>query len=231
MIHQYKLMGRNIVIDAGGGCIHDVDDVAYDAIAALSAAYDAAEPRAVDDAEEAALAALLEKYSEDESITRAELTELFEDIAALRAEGRLFAEDVSELAGTADAADGGAREIKALCLHVAHACNLICDYCFAGQGTYYGASALMSFETARRAVDFLIEASGKKRNLEVDFFGGEPLLNWDVVKKTIMYAREIEGARGKNFRFTLTTNGVLLDDEVTDFCNREISNVVLSLDG
>jgi uncharacterized protein len=243
MIHQYKLMGRNIVIDAGGGCIHDVDDVAYDAIAALSAAYDAAGPRAANDVlkdaekaalaalEEAALAALLEKYAEDKSVTRAELTELFEDIAALRAEGRLFSEDVSELAGTADSADGGAREIQALCLHVAHACNLTCDYCFAGQGTYHGASALMSFETARRAVDFLIEASGKKRNLEVDFFGGEPLLNWDVVKKTVLYAREIEGAHGKNFRFTLTTNGVLLDDEVTDFCDREISNVVLSLDG
>jgi uncharacterized protein len=216
-------MGKNIVIDADSGCIHDVDDVAYDAIAAAAGDYDA----------DRLIGSLLEKYAEDESVTRAELTELLGDIEALRADGRLYSEDLTryipqpEPTSDADAQ----RVIKALCLHVAHTCNLTCDYCFADKGKYHGDAALMSLATARRAVDFLIEASGSRRNLEVDFFGGEPLLNWDVVRETVLYAREAEKARGKNFRFTLTTNGVLLDDEVTDFCNKEISNVVLSLDG
>ncbi|MCI5738411.1 MAG: thioether cross-link-forming SCIFF peptide maturase, partial [Ruminococcus sp.] len=122
-------------------------------------------------------------------------------------------------------------ELKALCLHVAHTCNLNCEYCFAAQGKYHGERALMSFETGKRALDFLVEHSGKRKNLEVDFFGGEPLMNFEVVKQLVAYARRIEKEKGKNFRFTLTTNGVLLDDEVTEFANRECHNVVLSLDG
>ena len=121
--------------------------------------------------------------------------------------------------------------VKALCLHIAHSCNLTCSYCFAGQGRYHGESALMSYETGKRALDFLIENSGTRHNLEVDFFGGEPLLNFDVVKRLVEYARSIEKEKNKNFRFTLTTNGMLVDDDVIDFCNREMSNVVLSLDG
>ena len=121
--------------------------------------------------------------------------------------------------------------IKALCLHIAHTCNLNCSYCFASQGKYHGERALMSFEVGKRALDFLIENSGTRRNLEVDFFGGEPLMNFDVVKKLVEYARSIEKEKGKNFRFTLTTNGVLVDDDVIDFANKEMSNVVLSLDG
>jgi len=121
--------------------------------------------------------------------------------------------------------------VKALCLHVAHTCNLNCSYCFASQGKYHGERALMSFEVGKQALDFLMDRSGSRTNLEVDFFGGEPLMNWDVVKQLVEYARSVEKERGKNFRFTLTTNGMLIDDDVIDFANREMSNVVLSLDG
>lgn len=152
-----------------------------------------------------------------------------EDIDSLKEEGKLYSKDIYK-----DAAfDLKARhtEIKALCLHVAHTCNLSCEYCFAGQGKFHGERALMSLDVAKRAIDFLVENSGKRRNLEVDFFGGEPLMNFDVVKKTVEYARSIEKQHNKNFRFTLTTNGVDIDDEVIDFANRECHNVVLSLDG
>ena len=121
--------------------------------------------------------------------------------------------------------------VKALCLHIAHDCNLACRYCFAEEGEYHGRRALMSFETGKKALDFLIASSGERTNLEVDFFGGEPLMNWEVVKKLVAYGRELEKTSGKHFRFTLTTNGVLLDDEVMEFCNREMDNVVLSIDG
>ena len=121
--------------------------------------------------------------------------------------------------------------IKALCLHVAHTCNLNCSYCFASQGKYHGDRALMSYEVGKQALDFLMDHSGTRHNLEVDFFGGEPLMNFDVVKRLVAYARSVEKERGKHFRFTLTTNGVLIDDDVIDFANREMSNVVLSLDG
>src|SRR5699024_3580835 len=121
--------------------------------------------------------------------------------------------------------------IKALCLHVAHTCNLNSSYCFAAQGRYQGERALMSFEVGKRAMDFLIENSGTRRNLEVDFFGGEPLMNWDMVKKLVAYCREQEKIHNKTFRFTLTTNGMLTDDDVIEFANKEMSNVVLSLDG
>ena len=121
--------------------------------------------------------------------------------------------------------------VKALCLHIAHDCNLACRYCFAEEGEYHGRRALMSFEVGKKALDFLIANSGNRRNLEVDFFGGEPLMNWDVVKRLVEYGRSQEEKFNKNFRFTITTNGVLLNDEIMEFCNREMGNVVLSLDG
>lgn len=219
MVHQYKLNGYNIVLDTCSGAVHTVDDVAYDMIAA----YQSAE-------REALVAETLQKYGERPDVTKEELEQCYDDIAALEKSGQLFTPDTyRDIAGTFKARSGNV--IKALCLHVAHTCNLNCSYCFASQGKYHGERALMPFEVSKRAIDFLIENSGTRRNLEVDFFGGEPLMNWDVVKKTVAYARSVEKAHGKNFRFTLTTNGVLIDDEVIDYCNREMSNVVLSLDG
>ena len=147
-----------------------------------------------------------------------------------RAEGELFAPDTFEpMAGALKAKTAGV--IKALCLHIAHTCNLNCSYCFASQGKYHGERAIMSYEVGKRALDFLVENSGTRHNLEVDFFGGEPLMNFDVMKQLVAYARSIEKEKNKNFRFTLTTNGVLIDDDVIDFANKEMSNVVLSLDG
>ena len=121
--------------------------------------------------------------------------------------------------------------VKALCLHIAHDCNLACRYCFAGEGEYQGDRSLMSYEVGKKALDFLVANSGSRRNLEVDFFGGEPLLNFDVVKKLVAYGREIEKEKDKHFRFTLTTNGVLLNDDIIEFANREMDNIVLSIDG
>lgn len=218
MVHLYQLNGYNIALDVFSGSVHAVDEVAYDAIG-LYPAHKPAEIKAQ----------LLEKYSDRADVTAAELDEMLEDIAALKAAGKLFTEDV--YADRAFDFKNRHTELKALCLHVAHTCNLNCSYCFAAQGKYHGERALMSFETGKRALDFLVENSGTRKNLEVDFFGGEPLMNFDVVKRLVAYARSIEKEKNKNFRFTLTTNGVLLDDEVTEFANRECHNVVLSLDG
>ena len=215
MVHQYKLNGYDIVLDTASGSVHLVDDVAYDIIEM----YKSRTPDEI-------CAAVCAKYPE---VTREDVLECLDDIAALEAAHKLFTpDDYEELAGESKERS---KVIKALCLHVAHTCNLNCSYCFASQGKYHGERALMSFEVGRRALDFLVENSGTRRNLEVDFFGGEPLMNWQVVKDLVAYARSIEKDAGKNFRFTLTTNGVLLDDEVTEFCNREMHNVVLSLDG
>ncbi len=217
MIHQYKLCGYNIVLDVCSGAIHVVDDVAYDMIAGFEGT-----PR------EALLSSLLSRYAD--RTNEQELAEAYEQLLALKAAGKLFTEDTYEpMAGTLKAKTSGV--IKALCLHVAHVCNLNCSYCFASQGKYHGERALMSFETGKRALDFLVEHSGSRKNLEVDFFGGEPLMNFQVVKDLVAYARSIEPETGKHFRFTLTTNGMLVDDDVIDFCNRECHNVVLSLDG
>ena len=215
MVHQYKLNGYDIVLDTASGSVHLVDDVAYDIIEM----YKSRTPDEI-------CAAVCAKYPE---VTREDVLECLDDIAALEAAHKLFTpDDYEELAGEYKERS---KVIKALCLHVAHTCNLNCSYCFASQGKYHGERALMSFEVGRRALDFLVENSGTRWNLEVDFFGGEPLMNWQVVKDLVAYARSIEKDAGKNFRFTLTTNGVLLDDEVTEFCNREMHNVVLSLDG
>lgn len=216
MIHCYKMGGLNIVLDVYSGSVHIVDDPVYDVIRAYETT-----PRDVIYAE------VLKKYDD---VTADDLDECFNQIEELKAEGKLFCPDsYKDMAGELKERSAGI--VKALCLHVAHTCNLNCSYCFASQGKYHGDRALMSFEVGKRALDFLIASSGNRRNLEVDFFGGEPLMNFDVVKRLVAYARSVEKDAKKNFRFTLTTNGVLIDDDVIDFANREMSNVVLSLDG
>lgn len=215
MVHQYKLNGYDIVLDTASGSVHLVDDVAYDIIEMYKS-------RSADEI----CAEICAKYPD---VTRSDVLECLDDVAELERTHKLFTpDDYEQLAADYK---GSSHVIKALCLHVAHTCNLNCSYCFASQGKYHGERAIMSFEVGKRALDFLVENSGTRRNLEVDFFGGEPLMNWQVVKDLVAYARSIEKDAGKNFRFTLTTNGVLLDDEVTEFCNREMHNVVLSLDG
>ncbi len=219
MLHQYKLGGWNIVLDTCSGSVHAVDEVAYDIIA-LYETHTAEEITSL----------MLEKYASREDVTEEDIRLCLEDVEELKKAGKLFTPDTFEpLSDTFKERSGSV--IKALCLHVAHTCNLNCGYCFASQGKYHGDRAVMSLETGKRALDFLVEHSGTRHNLEVDFFGGEPLMNWDVVKELVLYARSIEKAAGKNFRFTLTTNGMLIDEDVIDFANREMSNVVLSLDG
>ena len=194
MIHQYKNGGYNIVLDVCSGSVHVVDDVAYDIIAMFEVA-----------SREAVVSAMEEKYLGKDGITKEDIAECYEQVANLKDEGSLFAPDTFEpMAGKLKEKTAGV--VKALCLHVAHTCNLNCSYCFASQGKYNGDRAVMSFETGKRALDFLIENSGSRKNLEVDFFGGEPLMNWDVVKQLVEYAREVEKKHNKNFRFTLTTN-------------------------
>ena len=219
MVHQYKLNGYNIVLDTCSGAIHAVDEVAYDIIAMIR-------EKSTDEI----TAEMMEKYGHLEDVTESEVRQCIEDVESLIRAGKLYTEDTfADMAGTFKERSGDV--VKALCLHVAHTCNLNCSYCFASQGKYHGDRALMSFEVGKRALDFLMENSGTRTNLEVDFFGGEPLMNWDVVKQLVEYARSVEKEHHKNFRFTLTTNGLLIDDEVIDFCNKEMSNVVLSLDG
>ena len=210
--------GYNIIIDQNSGCVHSVDDVAYDIITNY-------ENKNKDEIK----SYILEKYKDRDDVTAEDIDLCFDDIETLKKEGRLFAEDTFEKTASAFKKRQGV--LKAICLHVAHDCNLACKYCFAGKGEYDGPKGLMSFETGKRALDFLVEQSGTRHNLEVDFFGGEPLLNWDVCKKLVEYGRSIEKKYNKNFRFTVTTNGVLLNDEIMDFCNKEMGNVVLSLDG
>ena len=217
MVHQYKLNGYNIVLDTCSGSVHLTDDVAFDIISIFK-------EKSADEIAEY----ITEKYK-DEHITSKDVFDCIEDIKALENAGKLFTPDTYK--DMAFDFKNRNTVVKALCLHVAHTCNLNCEYCFASQGKYHGERALMSFETGKRALDFLIENSGTRRNLEVDFFGGEPLMNFDVVKQLVAYAREQEKIHNKNFRFTLTTNGILIDDDVIDFCNKEMSNIVLSLDG
>ncbi|MBE6672240.1 MAG: thioether cross-link-forming SCIFF peptide maturase [Ruminococcaceae bacterium] len=216
MIHQYKLGGYNIVLDVCSGAVHAVDEIAYDIIALYE-----------QNDRETVLRVMAERYPE---LPAEELAECYDQITELKDAGKLFAPDTFlPLAGKLKEKSAGV--VKALCLHVAHTCNLNCSYCFASQGKYHGERAIMSLEVGKRALDFLIENSGTRRNLEVDFFGGEPLLNFDMIKQLVAYARSIEKEHGKNFRFTLTTNGMNINDDVIDFANREMSNVVLSLDG
>ena len=218
MVHQYKLNGYNIVLDTCSGSVHVVDEVAYDIIALYP-----------EKTREEIVSAILAQYGGRPDVNEEEVRACIGDVAALERAGKLYTPDTFE--PMAFDFKNRSTVVKALCLHVAHTCNLSCPYCFASQGKYHGQRALMSFDVGKRALDFLMENSGDRVNLEVDFFGGEPLMNWEVVKELVAYAREQEGPRGKKFRFTLTTNGMLIDDDVIDFANREMHNVVLSLDG
>ena len=212
MVHQYKNNGYNIVLDVNSGAIHVVDDVTYDAIA-LYEELDA----------DGIVNRLKDKYSETD------IREALEEIEELKKDEALFTEDAyEEYIG-----DFKKRPtvVKALCLHIAHDCNLRCRYCFADEGEYHGKRELMSYEVGKAALDFLIANSGNRRNLEVDFFGGEPTMNFQVVKDLVAYGREQEKLHNKNFRFTLTTNGILLNDDIMEFANKEMANVVLSIDG
>lgn len=217
MVHQYKNNGYNIVLDVCSGSVHVVDDLVYDMIEMF-------EEKDLAGVE----AAIIEKYKD--LYSKEDIRGAYKDIEALKEAGMLFTEDKYKDI----IIDFKKRKtvVKALCLHIAHDCNLACKYCFADEGEYHGQKReLMPLEVGKKALDFLIENSGNRVNLEVDFFGGEPLMNFDVVKEIVAYGRKREKEAGKNFRFTLTTNGVLLNDEVIEFCNKEISNVVLSLDG
>ncbi|MGN0435453.1 MAG: thioether cross-link-forming SCIFF peptide maturase [Wujia sp.] len=217
MVHQYKNNGYNIVLDVCSGSVHVVDELAYEMIAMY-------EEKSLEEIK----TAISDRYGDTYSVQ--DIEDTYSDITELKEAGQLFTEDVYKDI----IIDFKKRKtvVKALCLHIAHDCNLACKYCFADEGTYNGhPRELMSYEVGKQALDFLIENSGNRRNLEVDFFGGEPLMNFEVVKKLVEYGRSREKEANKNFRFTLTTNGVLIDDDMIDFCNREISNVVLSLDG
>ncbi len=219
MVHQYQLDGYNIVLDVCSGSIHVVDEVAYDIIAMFEQ-HD----------RDSILNTMAQKYAGRPDVTEQDIEECYLQVVALKDCGKLFSPDTFEpLAGSLKERSAGV--VKALCLHVAHTCNLTCAYCFASQGKYHGDQALMSFEVGKQALDFLIAHSGSRRNLDVDFFGGEPLMNFDVVKQLVAYGRSLEKEHGKIFRFTFTTNGTLLNDEIIDFLNREMNNVVLSLDG
>ncbi len=218
MIHQYKNNGYNIVLDVNSGSVHVVDDKVYDVIARM------AEDRLEHADKDAILTALRGENTDD-----AELTEMVDEIIELRDDGMLFTEDIYEK--SIDAFQNRETVVKALCLHIAHDCNLKCQYCFAEEGEYHGMRALMSFEVGKKALDFLVANSGHRVNLEVDFFGGEPLMNWQVVKDLVAYGRSLEKPHNKKFRFTLTTNGVLLDDDIIAFANKEMANIVLSVDG
>ncbi|MBQ4324297.1 MAG: thioether cross-link-forming SCIFF peptide maturase [Clostridia bacterium] len=219
MIHRYTLGGMYIVLDVCSGSVHVVDPVAYDMIGLFEEL-----PR------EELLDRMLATYGHLEDVNRGELEECYAQIEELRDAGRLFTPDTfADKAGALKQKTSGV--VKALCLHVAHTCNLNCAYCFASQGKYHGERAIMSLDVAKRAMEFLIESSGTRHNLEVDFFGGEPLMNLDMLEELVAWCREREKECGKHFRFTLTTNGLLIDDRVIDFANREMSNVVLSLDG
>ena len=211
MVHQYKNNGYNMVLDVCSGSVHVVDDLSYDVIALF------------EDNSEDEIVKKLSKY--DEKVVR----EVIEEVKELKEEGMLFTEDIYK--DYIFDVKKRSTVVKALCLHIAHDCNLACKYCFAEEGEYKGDRSLMSAEVGKKALDFLVENSGNRVNLEVDFFGGEPLMNFDVVKEIVAYGRSLEKEHNKKFRFTLTTNGMLLNDEIMEFANKEMSNVVLSIDG
>lgn len=214
MVHTFTECGYNIAVDCASGSVHVVDDVALELI---------------DNYKKAGDDGYLKEVAAKHSVSLEEIKECVDDLKELERQGKLFSED--KFRPDVDKLAKRSTVVKALCLHVAHTCNLDCEYCFASQGKYHGERALMSFEVGKRALDFLVENSGDRHNLEVDFFGGEPLMNWQVVKDLAAYARSIEQQHDKYFRFTLTTNGMLVDDDVIEFSNSEMDNVVMSLDG
>lgn len=219
MIHQYKNNGYNIILDVNSGSVHVVDDIVYDVVADI----------VKNNLEHADKAVVLNALNETFADRTAELPEIIDEIYELKEEGMLFTEDIYEK--SIDAFKNRETVVKALCLHIAHDCNLKCKYCFAEEGEYHGRRALMSYEVGKKALDFLVKNSGSRVNLEVDFFGGEPLMNWQVVKDLVAYGRSLEEPYHKKFRFTLTTNGVLLNDDILEFVNKEMGNIVLSVDG
>ena len=225
MIHQYRNNGYNIVLDVYSGAVHLVDDLCYRMLELLQ---EGKEDPTIESLEQPETKEMLLERMQD-TYKKEDIEDALDDIKELTREGRLFTEDVYE--SYVGEVKKRKTVVKALCLHIAHDCNLACKYCFAEEGEYHGRRALMSYEVGRKALDFLIQNSGSRRNLEVDFFGGEPLMNWQVVKDLVAYGREQEKIHDKHFRFTVTTNGVLLNDEIQEFINKEMENVVLSLDG
>ena len=224
-VHQYVSNGFHMILDVPSGSVHVGDELLYEAVAALSKTPE--DPAGAEAALRAAKG--LPKTPETDAVD-----EVFAEIAQLRREGSLFSPEPYR--PSIERFAERPTVVKALCLHIAHDCNLACRYCFAEEGEYHGRRALMSLEVGKKALDFLAGRSGQRKNLEVDFFGGEPLMNWQVVKDLVAYGRQIEekskdGPAPKHFRFTITTNGVLLNDEIMEFCNREMHNVVLSIDG
>ncbi len=214
MIHRFSLNGKNIVLDVNSGAVHVLDDLSYDMTGLLTDPVDPQCPQSIVDA-------FAGRYPQEEVL------EVYEELYQLQQMGQLFSKD--DYAQFADKMVSS--PVKAMCLHIAHDCNLRCEYCFAAKGDFGHGRKLMPWEVGKAAIDFLLERSGSRRNLELDFFGGEPLMNFDVVKQVVEYARSKEKEYGKNFRFTITTNGLLLTDDKIDFINREMSNVVLSIDG
>ncbi|MDO4479217.1 MAG: thioether cross-link-forming SCIFF peptide maturase [Lachnospiraceae bacterium] len=212
-IHQYENNGLKILLDVPSGSVHVVDDIVYDAVTVMQETADKAEIRR----------RLTREYEAKE------VEEVLAELDELKAAGMLFTDD--EFRPAIESFANRKTVVKALCLHIAHDCNLACEYCFAEEGEYHGRRALMSYETGKKALDYVVANSGSRTNIEVDFFGGEPLMNWQVVKDLVAYGRSLEKENNKNFRFTLTTNGVLLNDEIMDFCNKEMDNVVMSIDG
>ena len=212
MIHRYQKKGLNFVLDVNSGAVHLLDDISYAVSGLLDENMGDTCPQGIIDA--------LPDYTADE------IREAYDELYELKKAGQLFAQDdyidVSRYIPVN-------APVKALCLHVAHDCNLRCKYCFASTGDFGQGRKIMPPEIAKKAIDFVIARSGVRHNIEVDFFGGEPLMAWDTVTQTVDYARSLEEKYNKKFRFTITTNGVLLNDEIMDFCNKEMSNVVLSL--
>lgn len=222
MVHQYKNNGYNIVMDVNSGSVHVVDDIVYDMIPFVESAIKE-NITGTDPVVKRIMESGQSRYREDE------IAEAVSEILELYENDMLFTEDIYE--AYIDSFKNRQTVVKALCLHIAHDCNLACKYCFAQEGEYHGRRALMSFETGKKALDFLVANSGNRVNLEVDFFGGEPLMNWQVVKDLVLYGRSLEKEHNKHFRFTVTTNGILLDEEKLAFINKEMGNIVLSIDG
>lgn len=241
MVHQYKNNGYNIVLDVNSGMVHVVDDLIYDIIELYNKAPRDEKHLTSPEEKKAILdnisekykkeehSSLFEEYRQEEDPVKTAVREAVSEVEELIEQGALFTEDIYEK--YISEFKTRSTVVKALCLHIAHDCNLACKYCFAEEGEYQGRRALMSYEVGKQALDFLIANSGNRKNLEVDFFGGEPLMNFEVVKRLVEYGREQEKTYNKKFRFTLTTNGLLLSDEVMEFANKEMSNVVLSIDG
>ncbi len=211
MIHKFSMNGVNVVMDINSGAVHVVDDIIFDIADRF------------EEETEILIKELSSKYEEKD------IREALSELSALKEAGMMYTED--EYIGVLDNVESRSPVVKALCLHIAHDCNLKCAYCFAEEGEYHGHRSLMSSEVGKKAIDFIIENSGSRHNLEIDFFGGEPLMNFDVVKEIVEYGRKEEKLHNKNFRFTITTNGILLDDEKMEYINKNMQNVVISLDG